>query len=544
MTETGDVRQVIERLTLERDEARRMTEDRSTAYAMFPAVTHERDSLRAEVERLKAELAEAHNRITWADDLTKAALAGNVRASQPAPSGWQQRCERLRADAMVAHRWFAKHFGESMNGRDFAVKCEMADGAMVKLAQTWQTIDSAPKDETSVMLYGQGHGYRAWMCGYFKSFSDGSAGWINSIIYTEPEDRWRGSGPTPTHWAPIPRPPAPGQHAVDALPPAQASGWQQRIAAIKRYKSGAYGAMIEDEDGKWVLLECVKDAIAAESAAIPPPMDAARILLSRFEIVVDAHRNGSPNLFYRLIDEIAKDARTLLASDALPPASDAAQPRIREGMGLSENLIVVPAPDASPAKEMPKLMVSDLRVDPEDGRSEIESHDLWLRAGNLSLLVNIQAGAEFSWALGFDGNHQEHGGRNLVAAKEAVQRVTCVHCSFSGFTDRDAGRCPKCGALVVPGTNDPIDAAVDAQLQPLAQELTDLGHRLAKEALAPGLRLVCPVCEEGAHIKADGRCWCGRKGVPAGVPAVESANAPPERVRPAVEADASPKEPR
>jgi hypothetical protein len=28
---------------------------------------------------------------------------------------------------------------------------------------------------------------------------------------------------------------------------------------------------------------------------------------------------------------------------------------------------------------------------------------------------------------------------------------------------------------------DPIAAAVDAQLQPLAQELTDLGHRLAKD---------------------------------------------------------------
>lgn len=71
----------------------------------------------------------------------------------------------------------------------------------------WQPIESAPKDEGSVMLYGEGFGYRAWMCGYFKSFSDGSSGWITSVIYTEPQDTWRGSGPTPTHWAPIPRPP-------------------------------------------------------------------------------------------------------------------------------------------------------------------------------------------------------------------------------------------------------------------------------------------------------------------------------------------------
>lgn len=29
-------------------------------------------------------------------------------------------------DAMIAHRWFAEEFGESMNGRDFATKCAMA----------------------------------------------------------------------------------------------------------------------------------------------------------------------------------------------------------------------------------------------------------------------------------------------------------------------------------------------------------------------------------------------------------------------------------
>jgi hypothetical protein len=63
----------VERLTRERDEARRMTEERSTAYAMFPAVTHERDTLRAEVERLKAELAHERTKL----------------ASPPAPSGWQ-----------------------------------------------------------------------------------------------------------------------------------------------------------------------------------------------------------------------------------------------------------------------------------------------------------------------------------------------------------------------------------------------------------------------------------------------------------------------
>jgi hypothetical protein len=31
---------------------------------------------------------------------------------------------------MIAHGWFAKHFGHTMNGRDFKVKCEMADEQM------------------------------------------------------------------------------------------------------------------------------------------------------------------------------------------------------------------------------------------------------------------------------------------------------------------------------------------------------------------------------------------------------------------------------
>lgn len=41
--------------------------------------------------------------------------------------------EELREDSQIAHQWFAKHFGDVMNGRDFAVKCAMADVAMAEL---------------------------------------------------------------------------------------------------------------------------------------------------------------------------------------------------------------------------------------------------------------------------------------------------------------------------------------------------------------------------------------------------------------------------
>lgn len=37
------------------------------------------------------------------------------------------------ADGMIAHRWFAKHFGAVYNGKDFAIKCEMADREMAAL---------------------------------------------------------------------------------------------------------------------------------------------------------------------------------------------------------------------------------------------------------------------------------------------------------------------------------------------------------------------------------------------------------------------------
>ncbi len=38
-------------------------------------------------------------------------------------------------DAMIAHRWFSRHFGEIMNGRNFAVKCPMADEILKERAE-------------------------------------------------------------------------------------------------------------------------------------------------------------------------------------------------------------------------------------------------------------------------------------------------------------------------------------------------------------------------------------------------------------------------
>jgi hypothetical protein len=61
----------------------------------------------------------------------------------------------------------------------------------------------------------------------------------------------------------------------------------------------------------------------------------------------------------------------------------------------------------------PHLTVADLRGDPEDEASTIESHDVHFTMGNISLLVNIQGGSGFAWALtSRDGKIDEHGSKN------------------------------------------------------------------------------------------------------------------------------------
>jgi hypothetical protein len=73
------------------------------------------------------------------------------------------------------------------------------------------------------------------------------------------------------------------------------------------------------------------------------------------------------------------------------------------------------AKDAIPPQpaSVPHLTVADLRADPENGASVTESHDLHFTVGDISLLVNVQGGAGFAWALtSRDGKTDEHGSKN------------------------------------------------------------------------------------------------------------------------------------
>jgi len=47
----------------------------------------------------------------------------------------RERADKLYEDAMIAHRWFSREFGEEFNGRDFAVKVPMAEARLATARQ-------------------------------------------------------------------------------------------------------------------------------------------------------------------------------------------------------------------------------------------------------------------------------------------------------------------------------------------------------------------------------------------------------------------------
>lgn len=87
-----------------------------------------------------------------------------------------------------------------------------------------------------------------------------------------------------------------------------------------------------------------------------------------------------------------------------------------EDVGFEELIGVLRKKLASPSAPsgwQPHLTVADLYVEPEDRTSVIESHDVHFTMGDISLLVNVQGGAGFSWALNSrDGKTNEHGSKN------------------------------------------------------------------------------------------------------------------------------------
>jgi hypothetical protein len=70
--------------------------------------------------------------------------------------------------------------------------------------------------------------------------------------------------------------------------------------------------------------------------------------------------------------------------------------------------------DYEALREKPTLSVSPLHVEPDDTESPIESHDVYLRIGDLSLLVNISADGGFAWSLHVPGQPHQGGSREAL----------------------------------------------------------------------------------------------------------------------------------
>jgi hypothetical protein len=227
MSETGDVRQVIERLTLERDEARRMTEERSTAYAMFPAVTHERDTLRAEVERLKAELESKRVKVL----------------------NQHEEIKRLRAELAAVERE-VEHLEVYSWPLYVTVRRAIASAKLASppAPSGWQPIESAPVD---------GEPFQVWL----------PEKWQHSHVHTatfHPNVRVVGGlflfdlPCQPTHWSRLP----PGPHAKDALPPQSATA---TLVAFLDYID-MFATDVQDPE----MLEQVEAAREALKVVAPP----------------------------------------------------------------------------------------------------------------------------------------------------------------------------------------------------------------------------------------------------------------------------------
>ncbi len=97
----------------------------------------------------------------------------------------------LHADAMVAHRWFEKKYGERMNGRDFKTKCSMVDQIDSELDAAFDLVveklghvspDWVRKDEKPSSLFNQ-----CWNCGSIlqpKLYSRGIVQHVNGGVRT------------------------------------------------------------------------------------------------------------------------------------------------------------------------------------------------------------------------------------------------------------------------------------------------------------------------------------------------------------------------
>ena len=106
--------------------------------------TVERDSAEVGVKELVQQLADTQQANRYARDECNQMEQRAARA--------ERERDEARADATIAHRWFAEQFGEIMNGRDFAVKCPMADEELAEERAALARIAGEVEKDGTMML--------------------------------------------------------------------------------------------------------------------------------------------------------------------------------------------------------------------------------------------------------------------------------------------------------------------------------------------------------------------------------------------------------
>jgi hypothetical protein len=154
-------------------------------------------ALTAENAKLASELAEAKGE---RDELIAAAKAAIPEAEHPSIETyetWAWQIRTLGEDRRAAYRNIAELHQQLAAER--ARRESEPSG--------WRDIGKAPKDGTRIIGFADDGRYKWWSCTRWVNFPDGGCGWIGESFTSKPENAWT-SIVNPTHWQPLPPPPA------------------------------------------------------------------------------------------------------------------------------------------------------------------------------------------------------------------------------------------------------------------------------------------------------------------------------------------------
>lgn len=92
--------------------------------------------------------------------------------------------------------------------KDYITTLHAAADALNVPPQPWMQIDTAPKDGRRILVYGVEFRRHSYGIGYYwRGVPGDGEGWVAHVIYSAPDDDFRGAMHNLTHWMPLPTPP-------------------------------------------------------------------------------------------------------------------------------------------------------------------------------------------------------------------------------------------------------------------------------------------------------------------------------------------------